>query len=130
MEVTQKYNLFRHIRFSSRVEEARWRETENKWEVAVQSLNEKEAERHKQYTVTADFLISAVGQLNNPKYPDFPGMQDFKGKTMHSARWDWTYDLKDKKVAIIGSGSLPVSDFYLRLLLIDSIRMHRCTNCT
>lgn len=24
---------------------------------------------------------------------------------MHSARWDWSYDLKDKKIAIIGNGA-------------------------
>lgn len=24
---------------------------------------------------------------------------------MHSARWDWSYDLKDKRVALIGNGA-------------------------
>lgn len=32
------------------------------------------------------------------------GLQDFKGKIMHSARWDWSYSLEDKNVGIIGNG--------------------------
>ena len=42
--------------------------------------------------------------LNYPKYPDIEGLDEFKGKMMHSARWDWSYDLKGKKVGIIGNG--------------------------
>jgi cation diffusion facilitator CzcD-associated flavoprotein CzcO len=29
----------------------------------------------------------------------------FKGKLMHTARWDKTYDLKNKRVVVIGAGS-------------------------
>lgn len=25
---------------------------------------------------------------------------------MHSARWDWSYDVTDKKVAMLGNGEL------------------------
>lgn len=32
-------------------------------------------------------------------------MHDFKGKLFHTARYDTTYDLKGKRVAVIGSGS-------------------------
>ena len=39
-----------------------------------------------------------------PREPNIPGIKDFQGKMMHSARWDWTYDLKGKKVAVIGNG--------------------------
>jgi cation diffusion facilitator CzcD-associated flavoprotein CzcO len=55
--------------------------------------------------VTSSFLVSAVGQLNVPKYPDIKGLESFKGKFMHSARWDWDYDLRDKKIGIIGNGA-------------------------
>jgi cation diffusion facilitator CzcD-associated flavoprotein CzcO len=51
-----------------------------------------------------DFLVSAVGQLNVPSYPKIPGIEDYAGKLMHSARWDWSYDMRDKKVAVIGNG--------------------------
>ena len=35
-------------------------------------------------------------------------MKKFKGKLIHTARWDKTYDLKDKKVAVIGTGATSV----------------------
>jgi len=49
-------------------------------------------------------LISAVGQLNVPHEPEIPGLHEFEGKMMHSARWDWSYDLKGKRIAVIGNG--------------------------
>lgn len=55
--------------------------------------------------MTSGFLVSAVGQLNVPKYPDIKGVDSFQGKKMHSARWDWDYDLRDKKIGIIGNGA-------------------------
>jgi cation diffusion facilitator CzcD-associated flavoprotein CzcO len=39
------------------------------------------------------------------KYPNIEGITDFKGKLLHSARWDDSYDFEDKKVAVIGIGS-------------------------
>lgn len=46
--------------------------------------------------------------LNSWKYPDIPGLDLFKGKLMHSARWDNDYDLTGKRVAVIGGGSSAV----------------------
>jgi len=45
---------------------------------------------------------------NTWKYPDIPGIMDFKGKLMHSAARDESYDLTGKTVAIIGGGSSAV----------------------
>jgi cation diffusion facilitator CzcD-associated flavoprotein CzcO len=42
------------------------------------------------------------------KYPEIPGIKDFKGKLMHSATWDSSYDLSGKTVAILGGGSSAV----------------------
>ncbi len=56
-------------------------------------------------TVTAEAVISAVGQLNRPKMPDIAGMETFAGPSFHSARWDHSVDLKGKRVAVIGTGA-------------------------
>lgn len=45
-----------------------------------------------------------MGQLNVPKWPEITGVDSFSGKKMHSARWDWSYDVTDKKVAMLGNG--------------------------
>ena len=50
-------------------------------------------------------VVSAVGQLNRPRYPDIPGREDFRGASMHSARWDPEFDPTGKRVAIIGTGA-------------------------
>jgi cation diffusion facilitator CzcD-associated flavoprotein CzcO len=42
---------------------------------------------------------------SNWRWPDIAGLHDFKGKLLHSASWDDSYDFRDKTVAVIGSGS-------------------------
>lgn len=54
---------------------------------------------------SGDILISATGILNAWKWPDIPGLFNFKGHIVHTANWDDSYDLKGKKVALIGGGS-------------------------
>ncbi|KAI5302435.1 hypothetical protein KEM56_000699 [Ascosphaera pollenicola] len=103
--VAEEYHLTNYIRFSTSVVEASWNENEAKWHVAVDVTNPKEAETKNEYILTTDYLISAVGQLNNPSTPNVPGLDEFEGKIMHTARWDWTYDYKGKKVAMVGNGA-------------------------
>ncbi|CAF9929277.1 MAG: hypothetical protein ALECFALPRED_004289 [Alectoria fallacina] len=103
--VAHKYQLYRHIRFSSAVDEARWDDKNNKWQTKIKRIGGKEAEIGDFYTVSSDFLVSAVGQLNEPHYPNLPNINAFNGKVMHSARWDWDYGLQGKRVGIIGTGA-------------------------
>lgn len=39
------------------------------------------------------------------KWPDIPGIHDFKGQKVHSADWDHSYDYSHKRIGIIGNGS-------------------------
>lgn len=103
--VAQKYELYRYVRFNSTVKKANWDDATKKWHVDVQVEGGKDAEFGSEYTMKSDFLVSAVGQLNQPKWPAIDGLDTYKGKVMHSARWDWSYDLRGKKVAIIGNGA-------------------------
>jgi hypothetical protein len=92
-----------------------------KWETTVNVSGGKDAEFGNRYTIQSDFLISGVGQLNLPRGIDVPGQEDYNGKIMHSARWDWSYHLDGKRVAIIGTGmSL--------LLLLSSTFFTLCTH--
>ncbi|GAB4588875.1 flavin-containing monooxygenase [Nocardia sp. IFM 10818] len=52
-----------------------------------------------------DFLLCATGFLHHPNTPDIPGLADFAGPVMHSARWDHTLELTGKRVGVIGTGS-------------------------
>jgi cation diffusion facilitator CzcD-associated flavoprotein CzcO len=55
--------------------------------------------------LVCDFIISAVGGLTEPKYPNIKGIDSFKGKLIHTANWDHSYHLEGKKVAVIGTGA-------------------------
>ncbi|MFH8594634.1 flavin-containing monooxygenase [Streptomyces rimosus] len=92
--VTDTFGLRPHIRFDSEVRSLRWNGEELYWEVETASGS-----------LTADVVVSATGPLSDPKVPDVPGLDSFPGKVFHSARWDHDYDLRGKRVAMIGTGA-------------------------
>ncbi len=94
-----KYDLRRNIRFETQVTEARFDEKTSKWHVTVKDKNGAVE------TIIADAVISAVGQLNQPKLPDIKGVGSFKGPAFHSAQWRHDVDLKDRNIAVIGTGA-------------------------
>jgi 4-hydroxyacetophenone monooxygenase len=97
--VADKHGLRPHIRFETEVQEAAFDEARALWRVRVQD------KAGKAETLEARAVISAVGQLNQPRYPDIPGVGDFAGPAFHSARWRHDVDLKGKRVAVIGTGA-------------------------
>jgi cation diffusion facilitator CzcD-associated flavoprotein CzcO len=103
--VAAKWNLYRYARFSTAVEGAIWDDEEKKWKVSVKVTGGKDAEYSPGYTITSEYLVSGMGQLNEPNYPNIPGLDSFEGKMMHSARWDWAYPLEGKRIGIIGNGA-------------------------
>lgn len=56
-------------------------------------------------TVRAQYLISCIGGLHVPSYPDIKGHETFEGAQFHSAKWDHSHDLKGRRVAVIGSAA-------------------------
>jgi len=59
-------------------------------------------------TWDADAVIVATGQLHRTAYPRIEGRADFAGHSFHSAEWDHEYDLRGKRVAVIGTGASAV----------------------
>lgn len=53
---------------------------------------------------SCDILINAGGILNAWRWPAIPGLKNYKGKLLHSAKWDDTVDLKGKNVGLIDNG--------------------------
>lgn len=94
-----KYDLRKHIRFETQVVEARFDEASAQWHVRIRDKNGREETR------MADALISAVGQLNQPRLPDVKGVGTFKGPAFHSAQWRHDVDLAGKRVLVIGTGA-------------------------
>src|SRR5438270_6426401 len=90
-----KYGLRAYIRLNTRMQEAVWDEAGALWRVTTEDGA----------TIRARVLISAVGALHVPKYPDIPGMEKFAGPAFHSTWWDSSIPLGGKRVAVIGTGA-------------------------
>ena len=58
--------------------------------------------------LAADAVVLACGRLTEPRLPDVPGLADFDGPVVHSARWDPALDLRGRRVAVIGTGASAV----------------------
>lgn len=100
-DISDRFSLDRFIQFKSAVQSAKWTEEQGKWHLLIEGPDGV-------FSDSCDILISASGVLNSWKYPKIPGLENFKGNLMHSATWDDSYDLSDKKVAVIGGGSSAV----------------------
>jgi len=94
-EVVDRFGLRRHIRLSTRVQTVRWDGSRGRYTVITADGAAEEF----------DFVVSAVGLLNVPRYPDWPGLQDFRGVVFHTSRWEHEHDLTGKRVAVVGTGS-------------------------
>ncbi|MFI5663352.1 flavin-containing monooxygenase [Streptomyces sp. NPDC051684] len=92
--VADTFRLRPHIRLNSEVNQLRWDSDKLRWEIDTAKG-----------TLTADVVVSATGPLSDPKTPDIPGIGTFPGKVFHSAQWDHDYDLRGKRVAMIGTGA-------------------------
>ena len=90
-----KYRLASRIRLSTEARRAEWVDDQNRWRIRASDGT----------TYLARVLINATGLLSRPAYPDIPGLSRFRGKMVHSARWDSSYDLSGKRVAVIGTGA-------------------------
>lgn len=49
---------------------------------------------------SADILVSAVGFLSKWRWPEIPGLHDFKGTLCHSAAWDESFDATGKRIGM------------------------------
>jgi 4-hydroxyacetophenone monooxygenase len=93
------FGLREHIRFDTEVLSATWSEADAQWSVVVRTADGGTE------TITANAVISAVGQLNRPSWPQIDGRDTFAGPSFHSARWRHDIELRGKRVAVIGTGA-------------------------
>jgi cation diffusion facilitator CzcD-associated flavoprotein CzcO len=91
----EKDGLKPHLRLGEGVRSARYDEASATWRV----------ETTRGECLRARILISGCGPLTRPALPELPGLNQFAGRSFHSARWDDTYPLECKRVAVIGTGA-------------------------
>jgi cation diffusion facilitator CzcD-associated flavoprotein CzcO len=93
--VVDEFRLRPHIRTGVGVDSAEWDGTAQAYTLRLDDGT----------TSTCQVLISAVGFLNVPKLPDWPGLESFRGPSFHTARWEHEHDLAGKRIAVVGTGS-------------------------
>ncbi|MCP5206713.1 MAG: NAD(P)/FAD-dependent oxidoreductase [Hahellaceae bacterium] len=94
----KKWNLISKVHLNTEVQQADYDSRQQRWRVTTTAGD----------TYICKILISATGQLSLPAYPHIKGLDEFKGKVFHSAKWDHQYNLTGKHVAVIGSGASAV----------------------
>lgn len=97
--VADKYDLRKYIRFETLVETLSWDEARGVWRAVLKG---KDGQTE---VVEANAVVTAVGQLNRPRFPDIEGVGTFEGPAFHSAEWRHDVDLTGKRVAVIGAGA-------------------------
>ncbi|KAK0845165.1 hypothetical protein LTR03_007663 [Friedmanniomyces endolithicus] len=90
----------KYVKLQHQLESAVWNSEAGVWRFKVRNLKTGTVSEDE-----AEFFINAGGVLNAYRFPDIPGLHDFKGKLMHSAAYDEGYAIEEKRVAVIGAGS-------------------------
>ncbi len=102
--IAKKYDLYDLAVFQTTVTSTIWNEEEKMWHLTTDRGD----------NMKARFVICANGTLSKPKLARIDGIEDFKGHSFHTSRWDYDYtgqdltNLKDKVVGIIGTGATAV----------------------
>ncbi|WP_017606829.1 flavin-containing monooxygenase [Nocardiopsis alkaliphila] len=106
--IAETFDLYRDTLFQTRATDLAWDEQADEWVI----------ETDRGDRMRARFVITSSGTMTQPKLPGIPGIENFRGHTFHTSRWDYDYTggdqtgglqgLADKKVAIIGTGATGV----------------------
>ena len=91
----QRYRLGPNLKLNTEIVSAQWDADATTWRLTTNN--------GEQYTF--DIVVSAVGLFTQPVLPDLVEEEPFTGTLMHTARWDHSVDLREARVAVLGTGS-------------------------
>ncbi|KAG0652128.1 sterigmatocystin biosynthesis monooxygenase stcW [Hyphodiscus hymeniophilus] len=97
-----RFDLQKYMTLSHEVTGCFWDDERGVWEVHVKNLLNgtiKFEDEHQFLSVPAHI------RLSNWKWPEIQGLHGFKGKLCHTANYDTSIDLDQKRAAVIGVGS-------------------------
>ena len=97
-DIVQQRGLSPYIQLRTEVTHARWLDDASCWAVTLEGGQQ----------VFPNVLVSGMGGLHHPSFPDIPGRQAFQGSQFHTTRWDPAYDPAGRRIAVIGSGASAV----------------------
>jgi cation diffusion facilitator CzcD-associated flavoprotein CzcO len=98
-DTIDKYDIRRHARTGVEVTGAAWDKARSVWRVSLRDM-----ETGHQFQQEAEMLVSCVGTISIPKDCNIAGHENFRGEIFHSARWNHDFDMRNKRVAVVGNG--------------------------
>jgi cation diffusion facilitator CzcD-associated flavoprotein CzcO len=91
--------LLGQLRLGTAIESATWDEAAALWRFRTSKGD----------TLESPFFVCSTGPLSQPRWPDLPGIDDFAGLRLHTARWPADDRALDgKRIGVIGTGSTAV----------------------
>ncbi len=93
-----KYDINKYIRFHSTVEKVLFNKENNTWTTYLSDDTK----------IISRYVIAATGILYNPIIPKIKGQESFLGESRHTVKWDKDFDIKNKRVGVIGTGATAV----------------------
>lgn len=91
--------LLGHLRLGTAIVSAEWDEPAALWRFRTAKGD----------TLEAPFFVCSTGPLSQPRWPEIPGLADFRGLRLHSARWPSDDTALDgRRIGVIGTGSTAV----------------------
>lgn len=94
-DIVERYDLGPHIQLDTAVTAAAYDEETRVWTVTTAA-----GERF-----TSRYLVTALGVLSKPYFPEIPGRDSFAGDLVHTANWPEGLSVDGKRVGVIGTGS-------------------------
>lgn len=95
-DTVDKFDLRKHVVASVECTGASWDEKAGTW--AVHFRDVKTGLDFVRYAI---IFVSAVGAISLPREIHFKGMERFKGRIVHTARWDHLVDYSGKRVVCL-----------------------------
>jgi cyclohexanone monooxygenase len=96
--VAERIGFYERCLFNTVVERAQWNARTERWHVRTDRGDKFDAR----------VVVVANGILTTPKLARIDGMDSFKGQKFHTSRWDYSVDLKGKRIGVIGTGATAV----------------------
>ena len=96
--IAEKFGFYDRCLFHTTVEKTVWDEDAKRWTVITDRGD----------AMRARYVVLANGILTNPRLARIAGMETFKGDSFHTSRWDYTINLENKRVGILGTGATAV----------------------
>jgi cation diffusion facilitator CzcD-associated flavoprotein CzcO len=93
--LAEQHGLPATMRLGRAITEARFDAHAARWQLLLDNGEQ----------LSARFFVCSTGALNRARWPDIPGLADFQGRLLHSARWPRGADLAGLRVGVIGTGS-------------------------